>query len=64
MDEVACKKSQPEAMVMMAPPRAVAEISWLLLFIVVRSSLCLPRETGTKRVLQRDLLANLEKSPS
>ena len=26
MDEVACKKSQPEAMVMMAPPRAVAEI--------------------------------------
>jgi len=44
MDEVACKKSQPEAMVMMAPPRAVAEISWLLLFIVVRSSLCLPRD--------------------
>ena len=36
MDEVACKKSQPEAMVMMAPPRAVAEISWLLLFIVRR----------------------------
>ena len=44
MDEVACKKSQPEAMVMMAPPRAVAEISWLLLFIVVRSSLCLVRD--------------------
>ena len=45
MDEVACKKSQPEAMVMMAPPRAVAEIR----AIVHRSSFLVV--FGARRVL-------------